>query len=1370
MLVSALQALEAATRGAANRPLARRLCDIRTALQHRSLHAALKLIDRAWRTMPDAAATLAPLYGRLLLIGDHDPDAALRVLSRVETLDADVAALTAHAYFRLRRADDARRTLDAALRTYSVAPQGLLAREASAALQVPELHAAGWIGLGPSLEFVGELAPGHSADFLDVRVGAKVVEHAVRVIEQDGRVQFGFPPPRATAGETLTISSGGSELLGSGHRLPLDFALDGRTEGDGRRVSGWARIGWLPAHRVRLRLQDDRGDVVLANTRSVPLQGYRWSFGLNLRGSGLRGSRISVQARLPDGRWQPLPDTPLLLPRAVCRRPARLPRWRKRIPPLPSVSMTQALSVVNPAPTPIDIIIPVYRGLRETLACIDSALSTAGKQTRLIVVDDATAETTLAAALDDLAAAGRVTLLRNERNQGFVRSVNRALAVSSGRDVVLLNADTLVFDDWLQRLRAAAYRDRRVGTVTPLSNDGSIASYPRRFGGAIDADEAAALHKLAARTHTGLSAEIPVGVGFCLYIRRDCLTEVGELDAAAFGIGYGEESDFCLRAREHGWSHRVAADVFVYHAGGGSFGPRRAALLERSQRLLNLRYPGYDRYVTEFLKHDQLLPLRRKLDERRLAAFEGRFVLLVSLALEGGVERFVAERKQELHAQGFFTLVLRPHRTGDTRRCELSTDAIEAPNLLYTVPADLAELSGLLSQLRLERIEIHHFLDLDPAVINAVRALGVPYDVMIHDYAWICPRITLIDGSGRYCGEPAVAKCESCLRTNGSRLRKVTSVASLRARSAAWLANARAILAPSSDAAARLKRYFPDIEIMVRPHSVAANAPLQAPLSAARANGAQSPHRLRVGLIGAIGAHKGYRILRECARDAAARQLPLEFVVIGYTENDGPLLRTGRVEVTGRYVDAEVAHLLRREQPDLVFLPSVWPETWCYALDHALSAGLPIVAFDIGAIAERLRAAGRQSLLPLGFDARQINDRLLQLGAHRNAEPYVQTSLPDHSDVTNIEKGRGTRSMKPSDSGLTQDEALSASLQVLPLLPGLYLFSVKSATPAADRGSGVLRVPAMHVGLGPGVRSDQVEFVAGPSTEGAWLFARGDVLVARVNGAGATLVLTSVRAPSGDVLSIEVERLESRLQMVQAPAVAEQPVEQVPDVTAREPNAPLLATPMGPVAEDAAEEGTISLQIKTHIRARGDMNFSGAPWAGRVAPGLWVESFSVQPLQHLSAHDVEYKGLTGTGFETPWQSDGQNCGTKGMSVPLVGFAVRLRPSAETAPYDCEYSGYFQSGTIVGPLRNGAPCRSTVANDPLEGVQIRLVKRANAQVTSMKSAQVRASTGAVRTAIDTPVHGQRKSETGAAGRVVEGNRSAKRTKTEGQLAR
>jgi hypothetical protein len=76
---------------------------------------------------------------------------------------------------------------------------------------------------------------------------------------------------------------------------------------------------------------------------------------------------------------------------------------------------------------------------------------------------------------------------------------------------------------------------------------------------------------------------------------------------------------------------------------------------------------------------------------------------------------------------------------------------------------------------------------------------------------------------------------------------------------------------------------------------------------------------------------------------------------------------------------------------------------------------------------------------------------------------------------------------------------------------------------------------------------------------------------------------------------------------------------------------------------------------------------------------------------------------------------------QGISVPLVGFAMRLKPGPATAAFDCEYFGYYRSGVTVGPLRNGSPCRSMVANDPLEGIQIRIVKRSKTEALSAKSA-------------------------------------------------
>ena len=86
------------------------------------------------------------------------------------------------------------------------------------------------------------------------------------------------------------------------------------------------------------------------------------------------------------------------------------------------------------------------------------------------------------------------------------------------------------------------------------------------------------------------------------------------------------------------------------------------------------------------------------------------------------------------------------------------------------------------------------------------------------------------------------------------------------------------------------------------------------------------------------------------------------------------------------------------------------------------------------------------------------------------------------------------------------------------------------STPAAANPTSTagVNLPAVHVTPGPGVDPAHVEFINGRGGNGAWLFAQGDLLVTKINGTGATLVVTSLRAPGGEVLSIKVERLEAR--------------------------------------------------------------------------------------------------------------------------------------------------------------------------------------------------------------------------------------------------
>ena len=85
----------------------------------------------------------------------------------------------------------------------------------------------------------------------------------------------------------------------------------------------------------------------------------------------------------------------------------------------------------------------------------------------------------------------------------------------------------------------------------------------------------------------------------------------------------------------------------------------------------------------------------------------------------------------------------------------------------------------------------------------------MPYDLHVHDYAWLCGRVALVGPAQRYCGEPDVAQCEACVADAGNLIDEDITVAALRARSARLLAGARRVVAAVRDAAARIRRHFP---------------------------------------------------------------------------------------------------------------------------------------------------------------------------------------------------------------------------------------------------------------------------------------------------------------------------------------------------------------------------------------------------------------------------------------------------------------------------------------------------------------------------------------------------------------------------------
>lgn len=266
------------------------------------------------------------------------------------------------------------------------------------------------------------------------------------------------------------------------------------------------------------------------------------------------------------------------------------------------------------APT---IIVPIYQAVSDLEHCLDSLERTLPARTVVHLADDASPDPSVAMLIEHFTRHSRlkVTCTRRAENLGFVGNVNRALAETAPHDVILFNSDAGATPGWFEAMRVCAQSDPRIATITPWSNNGEICSWPE-FCRAMPVPErhdcdriAAAMRGAASRSYP----ELPTGVGFCMFIRRTALVELGEFDQATFGRGYGEENDFCRRAAGHGWRNVLCDDAYVTHRGGASFGPIGERPGGENLARLNARYPNYNALVAEFILRDPLAPLRQRI-------------------------------------------------------------------------------------------------------------------------------------------------------------------------------------------------------------------------------------------------------------------------------------------------------------------------------------------------------------------------------------------------------------------------------------------------------------------------------------------------------------------------------------------------------------------------------------------------------------------------------------------------------------------------------------------------------------------------------------------------------------------------------------
>jgi GT2 family glycosyltransferase/glycosyltransferase involved in cell wall biosynthesis len=609
---------------------------------------------------------------------------------------------------------------------------------------------------------------------------------------------------------------------------------------------------------------------------------------------------------------------------------------------------------------PIDVVVPVYNAPDDLRRCVASVLACTARPFRLVLIDDASPDSGVRDVFREFEQRGdpRIALLANPRNVGFTATANRGMTASRA-DVVLLNSDTIVTRGWLDALARCAASDPRIATVTPFSNNAEICSFPRFCEDNPWPDDAdpepvrAALASAAVPTYP----DLPTGVGFCMFVRREAIQAIGTFDLA-FGAGYGEENDFCLRAARAGWRNVLADDAFVVHAGGRSFAGRKAQLGRRNLERLLGRHPHYADMVERYIAGDPLRALRQAAQSRLASGEPTRGVLHVIHHHGGGTETHVraliaASRESWRH---YLVVAVGDHWQLEEHRRDRSIVTFSFARARGESWHDF--LAGLTATFGISLVHLHNISACREGLMQALEHASVPFGYTLHDLNFACPTITFLDRDGRYCGGVTDRRaCQACVEAQPAFAG--VNVSSWRERHAALVERAAFVIAPSQWASTMFHRYFARTDVAVIPHGTA--APEATPAYGLRLAALLPDDGVPVvAALGAIGPDKGARRIEHLIALIGERRIALRIVVIGYLDvQQGPWQSDdARLTVHGRYDSRDLPALLHHYRARLVLFPSAGPETFSYTLSEAWRAGMPALVPPIGALAERVSASG----------------------------------------------------------------------------------------------------------------------------------------------------------------------------------------------------------------------------------------------------------------------------------------------------------------------------------------------------------------------------------------------------------------------------
>jgi len=595
----------------------------------------------------------------------------------------------------------------------------------------------------------------------------------------------------------------------------------------------------------------------------------------------------------------------------------------------------------------IDIIIPVYNDFKKLERLLESIKKT-NCSYNIYIVDDCSTDKEILPLLQELESNNsNITLIRNKKKLGFVRSVNIAIEQSKN-DVVIVNTDVVLPDYWLERIIEPLVYHDEIATATPFTNNGNICSFPN-FCESNDLYMEKCLDDIDlafSKIHPRFTI-IPTGVIFCMAMKRSVIDKIGGFDEENFNNKYYAETDWCQRAIKAGYINVIVENLFVWHK------PKTNPLSSESKSLLTTGkkklleiHPKYDEDNDYYYRSNPHKHIRNYIKWELLKKDQLKYYIAFNHDWGGGADMYLTNKFDQLNSKGIGTLSIKYNIVNGLFLEHYYKTT--TTSLYFKTFTDIDDYIKNLSVHKIiinELVTFRNIKETQKFILKLKQKHSCETLYLVHDFYCICPSVNLLDSNNKHCWFPKKRQCNNCHTFNSNNNAFVQwngSISSWRTMWKKFLSNCDEIRVFSNNSKKYLNYYYKKLSITVVPHKINyINHICET----------KKDDIITIAFIGNLTYSKGGDIVCEMSDIIKKKQINARIIVVGHNLQK---YQCKNVEFYGSYDRENLGKILEEYNTDIITITSIWPETFSYTTEEAMALNLPVACLNIGAPSERV--------------------------------------------------------------------------------------------------------------------------------------------------------------------------------------------------------------------------------------------------------------------------------------------------------------------------------------------------------------------------------------------------------------------------------